>query len=98
MPLFAEAEHRERLIRARRALAAAGFAGAVVVAPEHLYSLAGYDSWISVNSPQVLIFGTGGDEPTLVLRPAQSKSPVRLADGACAKRLRGRVRSPIRPT
>src|SRR5215468_4486558 len=65
---FAEAEHRERLGRARRALAAAGFDGAIVVAPEHLYYLAGYDSWVSVNSPQALIFGTGNDEPTLVLR------------------------------
>jgi Xaa-Pro aminopeptidase len=65
---FAEAEHRERLGRARRVLADAGFDGAIVVAPEHLYYLAGYDSWVSVNSPQVLIFGTGDDEPTLVLR------------------------------
>ena len=65
---FAESEHRERLARARRALADAGFDGAIVVAPEHLYYLAGYDSWVSVNSPQALIFGTGDDEPTLVLR------------------------------
>jgi Xaa-Pro aminopeptidase len=60
---FPGAEHRERLDRARRALANAGFDGAVVVAPEHLYYLAGYDSWVSVNSPQVLIFGTDDDEP-----------------------------------
>jgi Xaa-Pro aminopeptidase len=65
---FPEAEHRGRLDRARRALAAAGFDGAIVVAPEHLYYLAGYDSWVSVNSPQALIFGIGDDEPTLVLR------------------------------
>lgn len=65
---FAESEHRERLARARRALADADFDGAIVVAPEHLYYLGGYDSWVSVNSPQALIFGTDGDEPTLVLR------------------------------
>ena len=65
---FPATEHRERLGRARRALAEAGFDGAIVVAPEHLYYLAGYDSWVSVNSPQALIFGTGDDEPTLVLR------------------------------
>jgi Xaa-Pro aminopeptidase len=65
---FAETDHRERLGRARRALADAGFDGAIVVAPEHLYYLAGYDSWVSVNSPQALIFGTGDDAPTLVVR------------------------------
>jgi Xaa-Pro aminopeptidase len=65
---FTEAEHRGRLDRARSALAEAGFDGAVVVAPEHLYYLGGYDSWVSVNSPQALIFGTNDDEPTLVLR------------------------------
>jgi Xaa-Pro dipeptidase len=65
---FSESEHRERLRRARRALADAGFDGAIIVAPEHLYYFAGYDSWVSVNSPQALIFGTGEDEPTLVVR------------------------------
>jgi Xaa-Pro aminopeptidase len=65
---FTEAEHRERLGRARRALADAGFDGVIVIAPEHLYYLAGYDSWVSVNSPQALIFGTGDDAPTLVVR------------------------------
>jgi Xaa-Pro dipeptidase len=65
---FAEAEHRERLARARQALARAGFAGCVSVAPEHLYYLGGYDAWVSVNSPQALIFRADGEEPTLVLR------------------------------
>jgi len=65
---FPESEHRERLARARRALTDAGFDGAIVVAPEHLYYLAGYDSWVSVNSPQALIFGVRDDAPTLVLR------------------------------
>jgi Xaa-Pro aminopeptidase len=65
---FPESEHRERLGRARQALRRAGFAGCVSVAPEHLYYLAGYDAWVSVNSPQALVFGTGEDDPTLVLR------------------------------
>jgi Xaa-Pro aminopeptidase len=65
---FSEAEHRERLARARRTLAAAGFDGCVSVAPEHLYYLAGYDAWVSVNSPQALVFRTDGGEPTIVLR------------------------------
>jgi Xaa-Pro aminopeptidase len=65
---FGEAEHRDRLARARQALAAAGFDGCVSVAPEHLYYLAGYDAWVSVNSPQALVFRADGGEPTLVLR------------------------------
>src|SRR5262245_35768761 len=65
---FAEAEHRERLARARRRLGEAGFDGCVSVAPEHHYYLAGYDTWVSVNSPQALVFRTDGGEPTLVLR------------------------------
>ena len=40
----------------------------VSVAPEHLYYFAGYDSWVSVNSPQALIFSCDADEPTLVVR------------------------------
>ncbi|MEX2650052.1 MAG: Xaa-Pro peptidase family protein [Alphaproteobacteria bacterium] len=61
-------EHRERFARARRALMRAGFDGCVSVAPEHLYYLGGYDSWVAVNSPQALIFDVGGGEPILVLR------------------------------
>ena len=57
---FGEAEYRERLARAREHLARAGFDGCVSVAPEHLYYLGGYDAWVSVNSPQALIFRTGG--------------------------------------
>src|SRR5262249_37669280 len=37
-------------------------------APEHLYYLGGYDAWVSVNSPQALVFRTDGGEPTLILR------------------------------
>jgi Xaa-Pro aminopeptidase len=65
---FGEAEHRGRLAAARRVLREAGLAGAIVVAPEHIFYLSGYDSWVSVNSPQALILGTGDDEPTLVMR------------------------------
>src|SRR5207244_12840146 len=65
---FGEGEHRERLARAREGLARAGFDGCVSVAPEHLYYLGGYDAWVSVNSPQALVFRTDGGEPTLVLR------------------------------
>ena len=65
---FPEAEHRDRLARARQALGRAGFDGCVSVAPEHLYYLAGYDAWVSVNSPQALVFRADGGEPTIVLR------------------------------
>jgi Xaa-Pro aminopeptidase len=65
---FPEAEHRERLARARQRLTRAGFAGCISIAPEHLYYLAGYDAWVSVNSPQALVFRADGGEPTLVLR------------------------------
>lgn len=66
---FPEAEHRERLKRVRAQLQAAGFECCVSIAPEHLYYLAGYDSWVSVNSPQALVFSVEGDEdPTLVVR------------------------------
>jgi Xaa-Pro aminopeptidase len=65
---FAEAEHRERLGRARERLRAAGLDGCVSVAPEHLYYLGGYDAWVSVNSPQALVFRADGGEPAIVLR------------------------------
>jgi Xaa-Pro aminopeptidase len=65
---FAEAEHRDRLARARRSLRDAGLDGCISVAPEHLYYLGGYDAWVSVNSPQALVLRTDGGEPTIVLR------------------------------
>jgi Xaa-Pro aminopeptidase len=65
---FPESEHRERLGRARRRLKEAGFQACVSVAPEHLYYLGGYDSWVSVNSPQALVFMVDGGEPALILR------------------------------
>ena len=53
---FTESEHRERLARVRAILKHNGIACCVSVAPEHLYYLAGHDSWVSVNSPQALVF------------------------------------------
>lgn len=66
--VFSLAEHRERFARARRALREAGLEACLLVAPENLYYLAGYESWVGVNSPQFLIFTVGEDEPTLILR------------------------------
>ena len=65
---FETSEHHERLKRAREALVEADLAAFVCIAPEHLYYLGGYDSWVGVNSPQAMIFTAGPDEPTLVLR------------------------------
>jgi Xaa-Pro dipeptidase len=62
-------EHRERMGRARDALKRAGIGVCVSIAPEHLYYLGGYDSWVGVNSPQAFVFSaTGGKEPTLIVR------------------------------
>ena len=77
---FGENEHATRLARARTALQRAGFDGCVSVAPETLYYLVGYDAWVSVNSPQALIFRTDGGEPTLVLRDVD-ESLVRETSG-----------------
>ena len=66
---FPEAEHRERLDRARAALLDAGFDGCLSMAPEHIYFLGGYDAWVSVNGPQALIFSADpADEPSIVMR------------------------------
>src|SRR5262249_23171110 len=65
---FGEDEHATRLGRAPAALPRAPVDGCVSVAPETLYYLVGYDAWVSVNSPQALIFRTDGGEPSLVLR------------------------------
>ena len=65
---FPVSEHRERLARARKALKSAGFDFCISVAPEHLYYFGGYDSWVSVNSPQALLFSVDKGEPAIVLR------------------------------
>lgn len=72
---FPESEHRERLARARKILRQNGIDCCVSVAPEHLYYLAGYDSWVSVNSPQALIFMADGGEPALVVRDVDLALP-----------------------
>src|SRR5688500_4996146 len=65
---FPASEHKNRLARSRAALHEAGLDGCPVVAPENLYYLAGYESWVSVNSPQFMIFTVKDDAPTIVLR------------------------------
>lgn len=65
---FETSEHLERLGRARQALADQELAACISMAPEHLYYLGGYDSWVAVNSPQAMIFTPGDDAPTLILR------------------------------
>jgi Xaa-Pro dipeptidase len=72
---FPESEHRERLARARKILRQNGIDCCVSVAPEHLYYLAGYDSWVSVNSPQALIFMADDGEPALVVRDVDLALP-----------------------
>ena len=65
---FDAQEHRGRLARAREQLAAAGLVGAICVAPENLFYLAGFDS-ITYFSQQALVFdATGASPPTLVVR------------------------------
>ena len=65
---FTETEHRARLAEARRLLKEQGIDHCISVAPESLYYYGGYDSWVSANSPQALIFSAEADEPTIVLR------------------------------
>ncbi|MBN35067.1 MAG: hypothetical protein CMM46_09885 [Rhodospirillaceae bacterium] len=66
--VFEQAEHHERLARARKAMRQAGLRACLCVGLENLYYLGGYDSWVGVNSPQAMIFTDGDDEPTLVMR------------------------------
>ena len=73
-PSFTQAEHKDRLARARDKLKDSGFEVCVSVAPETHYYLAGYDAWVGVNSPQALVFSTAGvDEPTLIVRNADTR-------------------------
>ena len=72
---FTEYEHRHCLSRAREILKRNGIACCISVAPEHLYYFAGYDSWVSVNSPQALIFMEDGGEPTLIVRDVDLALP-----------------------
>jgi len=71
---FTQAEHKERLARARDKLAMSGFEICVSVAPETHYYLAGYDTWVGVNSPQALVFSISGEtEPTLIVRNVDTR-------------------------
>ena len=72
---FAENEHRHRLARAREMLRRNAIECCISVAPEHLYYFAGYDSWVSVNSPQALIFMVADGEPTLIVRDVDLALP-----------------------
>jgi len=72
---FPESEHRERLARTRVILRENKIDCCICIAPEHLYYLAGYDSWVSVNSLQALIFATDGGDPILVVRDVDLALP-----------------------
>jgi Xaa-Pro aminopeptidase len=65
---FSREEHDGRMARARALMREQKYACCIVVAPENLYYLGGYESWVSVNSPQALIFTADEVEPTLILR------------------------------
>ena len=65
---FSAEEFAARFARAERVLADSGITACLMMAPEHLYYFAGYESWVSVNSPQALIFVVNGGAPTLLLR------------------------------
>lgn len=66
---FSETEHRSRLKRAREELAAAGYDGCVIVAPENLFYLTGYDSVCANICPQALILSVDESrDPTLLVR------------------------------
>jgi len=66
--VFTAEEHRERIARARKALAAEGYDGAICVGPELLNYLGGFDC-CSYFSPQALIFATeANDDPILLVR------------------------------
>ena len=65
---FDRQEFAARFARARQVLRDHGLAACVMMAPEHLYYFGGYDSWVSVNSPQALVFTGADDDPTLLLR------------------------------
>jgi Xaa-Pro dipeptidase len=73
---FPEAEHRARIDNARRALREAGLAGAICVAPEHLYYFGGYDAHTQFSEQALIISADDADEPTYVLRDADTGSAI----------------------
>ena len=66
-PAFPESEYRYRLARARDLLRDQGLDGCICIAPELLYYFAGHEAY-TFFSDQALIFTTGDDEPSLVIR------------------------------
>ena len=66
-PAFPESEYRARLSRARDLLRNQGMDGCICIAPELLYYFAGHEAY-TFFSDQALIFTTGDDEPSLVIR------------------------------
>ena len=66
-PAFLESEYRDRLARARNLLRDQGLDGCICIAPELLYYFAGHEAY-TFFSDQALIFTTGDDEPSLVIR------------------------------
>jgi len=66
--VFSIDEHKERFARARTALKRAELDACLMVAPENVYYVGGYETWVGVNSPQFLIFTAKDDAPTLILR------------------------------
>lgn len=65
---FPRDEHARRLARARAALRQAGLDACICVAPESLFYLVGYDSWVAANGPQALVLAAAELPPVLVLR------------------------------
>jgi Xaa-Pro dipeptidase len=65
---FDRREFDERFSRARNTIKDAGLSACIMTAPENIFYFGGYDSWVSVNSPQALIFTSDMDDPTLILR------------------------------
>ena len=66
--VFSNDTYRRRLQRARQVLQDMDAGAGIMMAPEHQYYFGGFDSWTGVNSPQALVFTTGDDEPTLLVR------------------------------
>jgi len=65
---FPDSEFQSRFATARQLLDSKGLAACLMMAPENQYYFGGYDSWVSVNSPEALIFTPGEDAPTILLR------------------------------
>jgi Xaa-Pro dipeptidase len=66
--LFDESTYRQRISRTREVLRTMEVDACIMIAPEHQFYFGGFDSWTGVNSPQAMIFTTGADDPTLLLR------------------------------